>query len=164
MEIRPTKLNRAVAQIIEWTYGQTSIEFVVESSSFRRLGGEAPENHISYRMVTDVRRTTNIKHPGALAFEGIQLSITGIAVDNDGKMDDLLTPGDEDEIGSPPKDGNVMVAELPGLDGRYNMHLRMDNGGFATINVQILLYLYDGGQKSVSRTFIFRSNQMNQIR
>lgn len=161
---RDTKLNRAVAQIIEWTYGLTHIEFEIMTSQFRRCGGEAPENHIGYRMVTNTRRVSNIKHPGALAFEAINLSLTGVAVDFDGRMDTLLVPGDEDEIANPRKDNNSLIAELQGLDGRYNLNLLTDQGGFGTINVQNVLYLFDGGQKSVSRAFIFRNNQMNQIR
>jgi len=164
MDIRDTKLNRAVAQILEWTYGQTNIQFEIDHCHFTRVGSEAPDNHINYCVVTDTRRVSHQRHPGALAFEAVQLSMTGVGVDFDSRMDELLIPGDEDIIKSPPQDGNRKIAELKGLDSRYNLNLKADQGGFGTVSVQTILFLFDGGQKSISRNFIFRNNQMNQIR
>lgn len=163
-EHRDTKLNRAIAQILEWTYGCTNIQYEIISVQFARCeGDDVPHNQVSFRVVTDARRLSNMKHPGALAFEALQMSLTGIVIDVDGRLDAIL-PLEEDGVAVVPKGKPVRVAELPGLDGQYNPNLKVDNGGHGLVNVQIVFHLFDGGQKSVSRTFIFRNNQMNYIR
>lgn len=153
MDKRETKLNRAIAQVLEWTYGSTNIEFEIECIRYKRVGGESPDHHISYQAVTDVRRVSHWKHPGALAFESIGLSLTGIAIDGYGRLQAHIMPGDTDKI-----------AEFDKILEENNLDLLSDNGGFGIVNVQILMYSPDGAQRSVSRAFVYRNNQLNHIR
>lgn len=151
-----TRVNRAVSQILEWTYGCTNLEFQIEECRYKRMKGEkedSPDNHYGFRIITDVKKLTNIKHPGALAFEAMQLSITGEGRDFDGRMESVITPGDDDTY-----------VTFSDFTDETNMNVKHDNGGFSVVNVQIIMYTFDGGDKSISRHFVFRYNQMNHIR
>lgn len=140
----PTNLHQSVAQIIEWTYGRTHIEFGVLDISFSK--NDTP-NGYSFQITTSTARLDKIKHPLGLVVESIQLSLTGTCI----SLVDL-GHNDKDIISS------YVLEDLP------EFNLTPDQGGYSTVNVQNMLGLCDGGMKSISRHFLFRSNLMHAIR
>ncbi len=140
----PTNLHQSVAQIIEWTYGRTHIEFGVVDISFSKNDNL---NSYSFHITTNTARLDKIKHPLGLVVESIQLSLTGTCI----SLVDL-GHNDKDIISS---------CELEDLT---EFNLTSDQSRYSTVNVQNMLGLCDGGMKSISRHFLFRSNLMHAIR
>ncbi len=144
-----TNLWRATAQILEWTYGLTNLQFDIASmrlSEVPNQGDDGDETHYAFEVRTNEARLTGLRHPLALVVESYHIILTGVV-----KNRPTHLVFDE------------RIAEFE-IDDMLQMPILRDNGGFSTVSVQVKITRFDGGEDSLPRHFLFRNNLLHLIR
>lgn len=141
-----TNLYYVVAQTLQWIRGLTSMEYNVCSSRIAKITHD-DKTHYSFEVTTNGIRLGRIKHPMGLVVEEIHIVMTGNLVE---------TPDwvelDEDGI------AEIEITDMPKL------LLHIDNSGFSNVGVQTKFKLFDGGENTISRHFMYKNNMLFQIR
>lgn len=146
MSREETNLHRAVAQVLEWTYGLTNLEFEIGGVQFNKIN-DGQDDSYGVMAETVTARIVGIKHPFALVVETIRMNLTAQAR----MTDDVL--GDRKEM-------KVIEGDTQDL---HSFMLRQDQGGFGVISVQVIMGTFDGGDKALSTTFTFRNNMLHRV-
>lgn len=143
-----TNLYRVVAQTLQWIHGLTSMEYNIRHIRVARVKNNE-ETHHSFEVITNDIRLGRIKHPMGLVIERIHIAMTGVLAD--------VPDWEEFEVGTK----GIAVLEIEDM---YPLFLRADNGGFSNVSVQTKFHLFDGGEESIARHFIYLNNMIYQIR
>lgn len=141
-----TNLYRVVAQSLQWIHGLTSMQYDIRAIRLARIEHDG-ETHYSFDVVTNGIRLGRIKHPFGLIAEEIHIALGGQL---DG-VPDGITFGSK----------GIAVIEIEDM---YSLFLKADNGGTSIITVQTKFRLFDGGEESLSRQFLYKNNMLFQIR
>ena len=141
-----TNLYRVVAQTLQWIHGLTSMKYDISSSRIAEVTPHDGVTHYSFEVVTNGIRLGRIKHPMGLIVEEIHIALTGVITD----LPKRIT-----------FEKDIVEIEINDM---VQLFLRADNGGFSNVSVQTKFKLFDGGEESIARHFIYLNNMIYQIR
>jgi hypothetical protein len=145
----PTNLRQVTAQILEWIYGLTNIQFEITRSRISKTVISKDQINYAIEITTNAVALNKIRHPFALVVDGFNLVITC----------EVLTP----MVNLDFSDDRTPVAEFE-IEHMPDMVVRADNGGFSTISVQTKFSQFDGGTTVLTRHVLFRNNLLHSIR
>jgi len=139
-------LWRSTAQILEWIYGLTNIQFEILEARIAEVPQEGGETHYSVEIRTNEARLTGLRHPMALVVESVHVVITGVVKGYPAHLvfDERVASFESDDM--------------------LQMPLNRDNGGFSTLAVQTKISDFMGGESVMPRHFLFRNNLLHLIR
>ncbi len=146
MHEEPTNLYRVVAQTLQWVNGLTSMRYDIKEILIAKIEHNG-ETHYSFDIVTNVIRLGRIKHPMGLIADTIHMAMTG-------QLDDV-----PDDIVFGPK--GISVIEIEDM---FKLFLKTDNSKLSNVSVQTKFNLFDGGEESFARHFMYKNNMLFQIR
>jgi len=141
-----TNLYRVVAQTLQWIHGLTSMKYGIRKSRIAEVTHDGV-THYSFDILTNSIRLGRIKHPLGLVAEEIHIALGGQLAE----VPDGLTFGPQ----------GIALIEIEDM---YNLFLKADNGGTSIVSVQTKFTLFDGGEESLSRQFLYKNNMLFQIR
>ncbi len=141
-----TNLYRVVAQNLLWIHGLTSMRYDIKDTRIAKIEHDGETHHSFYELTNSIR-LGRIKHPFGLVAEEIHISMSGV-------LDDVPDPL---EFG--PK-GISMIE----INDMFKLFLRTDNSGLSNVTVQTKFKLFDGGEETLARHFMYKNNMLFQIR
>ena len=141
-----TNLYRVVAQNLQWIHGLTSMQYDILRARVAKIENDGATHH-SFDIVTNTIRLGRIKHPMGPVVDTIHITMGGVLVDI------------PDGIEFGPK--GIAVIEIEDM---FKLFLKTDNGGLSNVSVQTKFQLFDGGDESLTRHFMYKNNMLFQIR